>query len=245
MSTTVAPATTEAPETTTTTTEPPLVTEGATVIVANASIVGGSAGRMTDEIALAGFTTGEPTNATVDVEDSIVHYVVGDDDAQAVAESLATALGGVEVSELPEDPPTETGDLAGQVLLLLGNNQADRTLDELSGAASVDTGDSVVIVANASGVSGSAGRMTATLDRAGFTVGEATNGTEQRAESIVYFTDAEGAEDDANTLATELGGVEVAALPDPAPVEGGELDGDVLLLLGTNQADQSLDQLNP
>ncbi len=242
--TTVAdPTTTVA--TTTTTTTPPLVTEGATVVVANASIVGGSAGRMTDELTANGFTTAEPTNATVDLEDSIVHYVVGDDAAQAVAESLGSALGGVDVSVLPEEPPTESGDIDGEVLLLLGNNQADRTLDELTNAVAVETEGATIVVANASGVSGSAGRMTAQLDRAGFTVGEATNGTEQLADSIVYFTDADGAEADANTLATALGGVEVEAIPDPIPVEGGELDGDVLLLLGTNQADQSLGDLNP
>ena len=173
--TTVAESTTTI-ATTTTTTEPPLVTDGATVVVANASIVGGSAGRMTDELASNGFTTSDPVNATVDVEDSIVHYVVGDDAAQAVAESLAQALGGVDVSVLPEEPPTESGDLDGEVLLLLGNNQADRTLDELSNAVSIETEGSVVVVANTSGVSGSAGRMAAQLDRAGFEVGEATNG---------------------------------------------------------------------
>ena len=241
--TTAAPTTTVAPTTTTTT--PPLVTEGATVIVANASIVGGSAGRMTAELDANGFTTGEATNATLDLEDSIVHWVVGDADAQAVAASLAAALGGVDASPLPEEPPTESGDLDGEVLLLLGNNQADRTLDELTTAVSVETAGSVIVVANTSGVSGSAGRMTAQLDRAGFETGEATNGVEQRADSIVYFTDAEGAEDDANALATALGGVDVEPLPDEIPTEDGELDGDVLLLLGTNQADQSLDDLNP
>jgi len=244
VTTTAAPATTSPPATTTTT-EPPLVTEGATVVVANASIVGGSAGRMTDELAKNGFTTAEPTNATLSLEDSIVHYVVGDADAQAVAESLGAALGGVEVTELPEEPPTESGDVAGQVLLLLGNNEADKTLAELSGADALDVGESVVVVANTSGVSGSAGRMSAQLESAGFTMGDATNGIEQRAESIVYYSDAEGAEDDANVLAEELGDVEVAELPDPIPTESGELDGDILLLLGTNQADQSLGTLNP
>lgn len=242
--TTVAVTTTTEPAVTTTT-APELVTEGATVVVANASIVGGSAGRMTDELASSGFTTGEPTNATLDLEDSIVHYELDNEAAQAVAESLGLALGGVAVQVLPEAPPTESGDVAGEVLVLLGNNQADRTLDELTNAVTVETAGAVVVVANASGVSGSAGRMTAQLDRAGFEVGEATNADEQLADSIVYFTDAEGAEDDATLLATAFGGVDVEPLPDPAPIEGGELDGDVLLLLGTNQADQPLSDLNP
>ena len=49
----------------TTTTVPQLVTQGATVVVANASGVPGSAGRMSAELAGAGFTMAEPTNATV------------------------------------------------------------------------------------------------------------------------------------------------------------------------------------
>ncbi|MEL6894450.1 MAG: LytR C-terminal domain-containing protein, partial [Actinomycetota bacterium] len=217
------PVSTEATTTTTTTTVPALVTEGATVVVANASIVGGSAGRMTAELEANGFATGDATNATVDLADSIVHYVVGDADAQAVAESLGLALGGVAVEELPEDPPTEDGEVGGEVLLLLGNNQADRTLDDLANAVSVETNGTTVIVANASGVGGSAGRMTAQLDRAGFTVGEATNATEQRPESIIYYTTTEGAADDADTLSVALGDIDVEAMPDPIPVEGGEL----------------------
>ena len=34
-------------------------------------------------------------------------------------------------------------------------------------------------------------------------------------------------------------------MPDPIPTETGEIDGDVLVLLGTNQAGQSLESLNP
>ncbi len=240
-------ATTTTTPTPTTTEAPPLVTEGATVIVANASIVGGSAGRMTDELASNGFTTGEATNAAegVDLDDSTVHFVAGDADAEAVANSLAAALGGVEVSEVPDPIPTETGELAGQVLLLLGTNQADRTLDELSGAEAIVTSGTTVVVANTSGVGGSAGRMTTQLERAGFTMGDATNGLEIRADSIVYYGEADGAQADAELLAEAMGGLEVEPLPDPIPTEDGELAGDVLLLLGTNQADRTLGQLNP
>lgn len=248
--TTVAPVATEAPTTTAapaTTTTVPMVVEGATVVVANSSIVGGSAGRMTDQLARAGFTTGAATNGIDDLEDSVVYYTA-DDGAQPVAESLAAKLGGVEVAPMPTPVPTESGELdGGQVLLLLGNNQADRTLEELSGGGAatpdVDAAGAVVIVANASGVEGSAGRMTESLEQAGFTVGTATNATEQRAESIVYYSDAEGAQADAEALAAAMGGIEVAPLPDPVPTEDGELTGDVLLLLGTNEADQSLADL--
>lgn len=265
--------TTAAPEsTTTTTTTPELVVEGATVVVANASIVGGSAGRMTDELGQAGFTTAEATNSTERVTDSIVYYTDAEG-AQAVAESVGVAMGGLEVRAMPDPIPTESGDLGdAQVLVLLGDNQADRTLEELSGAGAADeetdeadgesdesdesdeagdateaveTNGSTVVVANASGVSGSAGRMTDQLEQAGITVGEATNGVVQLADTVVHYTDAEGAQEDAETVATLLGGVEVEPMPDEIPTESSELDGEVLVLLGTNQADQALDSLNP
>ncbi len=252
VATTAAPATTVAA---TTTTEPPattttlaLVTEGATVVVANSSIVGGAAGRMTDELAGAGFTTGTATNGTDRLEDSIV-YFTGDDGAEAVAESVGLALGGVTVEALPDPIPTETGTLDdGQVLVMLGNNQADRTLAELSGADApepIENAGSVVVVANASGIDGSAGQMTDELVAVGFETGTPTNGIEQRAASIVYFTDADGAEADAELVAEALGGVDVEAIPDEIPTEDGELDGDILVLLGTNEAGSSLASLNP
>jgi len=240
VATTVAPTTSTLPDTTTTS----LVVEGATVVVANSSIAGGSAARMTDELASLGFTMGTPTNGLDRLEDSIVHYT-DESGAQEVAESAALALGGVEVSAMPDPIPTETGSIDGQVLVLLGNKQADSTLVELNGAESVTNAGSVVVVANDSGVDGAAGAMTTTLENAGFAVGAATNGVEPRAESIVYYTDDSDAEADAEILAVELGGVDVEPMPDDIPTESGELDGDILLLLGTNEASKSLSQLNP
>jgi flavodoxin len=247
---TTAATTTEAPTTTaaaTTTTEP-IVVEGATVVVANSSIVGGAAGRMSAELTAAGFTTGTPTNGLDRIEESIV-YFTEDAGAEDVADSVAVVLGGVEVDAMPDPIPTETGTLDdAQVLVLLGNEQADQTLDELSGGSEVEpveTAGSTVVVANDSGVNGAAGAMTDELKDAGFTMGAPTNGVEPRADSIVYYTDADGAEDDATLLAETLGDVDVEAMPDPIPTESGELDGEVLLLLGTNQAGKSLDDLNP
>lgn len=240
VATTVAPTTSTSPDTTTTS----LVVEGAIVVVANSSIAGGSAGRMTDELASVGFTMGTPTNGLDRLEDSIVHYT-DDSGAQEVAESAALALGGVEVSAMPDPIPTETGSIDGQVLVLLGNKQADRTLADLTGAESITTAGSVVVVANDSGVDGAAGSMTTTLENTGFEVGTATNGVEPRAESIVYYTDDSDAEADAEILAAELGGVDVEPMPDEIPTESGELEGDILLLLGTAQAGKSLAQLNP
>ncbi len=255
--TAAAPTTTEAPATTTTIA---VVTEGATVVVANSSIVGGAAGRMTEELASAGFTMGTAINGTDRLETSVVYYT---DDAGAaeVAGSVADVLGGLSAEELPDPIPTESGTLDdGQVLVMLGNEQADQTLDELSGASAdaaagdettqdsgadgadvaVETSGSVVVVANANTVAGSAGAMTDELEAAGFEVGEATNGVEELEVSIVYYTDADGAAADAELLAETLGGIESDAMPDTVPTQSGELDGAILLLLGADLAGQSL-----
>jgi len=119
-----------------TTTTVPFTTEGATVVVANANTVGGSAGRMSTALEVVGFTMGEPLNAAVTLDDSIVQFDGSIASAEAVAESVALALGGVEVEPLPTPPQVEGGDIGGAgVLLLLGNNEADKTLEELGGVA--------------------------------------------------------------------------------------------------------------
>ena len=118
----------------TTTTEPQLVTEGATVVVANASGVPGSAGRMTTELATLGFTMAEATNSTQSgLAASIVQYDPSIAAAQAVAESVAREMGGLTVETLPTPPPVEGGSLDGAgVLVLLGTDEADKTIAQLS-----------------------------------------------------------------------------------------------------------------
>ncbi len=134
---TTAPATSDVPATTQppATTEPPLVTEGATVIVANASGIGGSAGRMTDTLELAGFTTGAPTNSTAgQLEASVVYYDPGIAAAEDVANSVARVMGGLTVETVPDPVPVDSGTLGDAgVLVMLGTNEADQTLEQMSG----------------------------------------------------------------------------------------------------------------
>lgn len=241
--TTPAPVVTDPPAPTTT-----IVTEGATVIVANGNIVGGSAGRMTDALAAVGFTVGPAVNGTEKIESSIVYHA-DTPAAEAVAASVAAQLGGVTVEVLPEAVPIE-GELTGEVLVLLGNLQADRTISELSGAPAAEEIDpipnagSTVIVANGSGIAGSAGRMSGQLESAGFVVGTPTNSTAQASESVVYFdtaaADATVVFADAEALAAVLGGIAVLELPNDVPTDSGSLDGDILLVLGVAEADVPL-----
>jgi hypothetical protein len=120
--------------TTTTTTEPPLVTEGATVVVANASGVPGSAGRMSTELATLGFPMAEATNSTQSgLTASIVQYDPTIAAAQAVAESVARSMGGLTVEVVPTPAPVEGGALNGAgVVVLLGTDEADKTIAQLS-----------------------------------------------------------------------------------------------------------------
>jgi LytR cell envelope-related transcriptional attenuator len=151
--TTIASTNTLSPATnpTTTTTLPPvattlppleLVTEGATVVVANASGINGSAGRMTDALAVVGFSTGDATNSSEGpLATSKIYYDPDNAQAKAVADSLREALGGgdIEVLELtvpaPLSDPESIGDAS--VLLAMGDDTADKSLDELQGRAPV------------------------------------------------------------------------------------------------------------
>jgi hypothetical protein len=113
------------------------VTEGASVMVTNASRVDGGAGRLSERLAAVGFVTVAPANyALGKLEVSMIYYDPANPAARAVADSLKAAFGGgdIQVVELPVPPPVDTGDVLGAgVLVAMGNDIADKTLDELQG----------------------------------------------------------------------------------------------------------------
>lgn len=110
-----------------------LVTEGATVVVANGNTLGGSAGRMSEALAGAGYNMGKAVNAKANVDESVVYFDPANTAAQAVAESVARSLGGISVLEVPTPAPTTSGSLDGAgVLLVLGTSQADKELSALA-----------------------------------------------------------------------------------------------------------------
>ena len=122
----------------TTTTEPPLVTTGASVIVANANGLGGSAGAMTRTLETGGgFTMVDPTDASSTVgalEATVIYFDPNIAGAQAVAESVNRVMGGdLQVSPLQGTPPTQDGSMNGAgVLVMLGTDKANLTIDEMS-----------------------------------------------------------------------------------------------------------------
>ena len=102
------------------------VTDGATVVVANASSTGQVAGPMSDQLAELGYTMGEPTSQQEgpdNLEESIVYFSVGNN-CEPVARSVANDMGGLEVEAMPTPIPVEGGAIEGCVLLMLGNDYA-------------------------------------------------------------------------------------------------------------------------
>lgn len=100
-----------------------------------------------------------------------------------------------------------------------------------------------LIVANASGVAGSAGAMTLALQNLGFIAPPAVNlapGAAKRQKTGVFY--AAGCETNAQKVAEVLGGnVDIAAMPNPVPTETGNLgDACILILLGTDLAGKPL-----
>jgi LytR cell envelope-related transcriptional attenuator len=105
----------------------------ATVVVANASGVGGSAGRMTTALEGVRYRTGEPTDATGgNLDRSVVYFVRGVNGARETADSVARDMGGLRVRPIPAEPPI-AGELGNAgVLVMLGTDTADKTLAELN-----------------------------------------------------------------------------------------------------------------
>ena len=110
------------------------VRTGATISVANASGVGGSAAAMSSALTVEGYDgVGEPGNGTGEqLSASVVYYVPADAAAQAVAQTLAADLGGVSVQPMPTTRPATDGNTGdATVLLMLGTDAANKSLSEL------------------------------------------------------------------------------------------------------------------
>ena len=99
-----------------------------------------------------------------------------------------------------------------------------------------------VQIANASGVSGSAGLLTTELQGRGYIVQPAINKSEitpRQTTTVVYYL--LGSEAPAAQVARELGGVATSPMPTPIPTETGSLgEASVLILLGTDLAGKPL-----
>jgi LytR cell envelope-related transcriptional attenuator len=126
--TTTSTTTTTIPPTTTTTI--PLITEGAVIIVANASNVNGAAAVLGQELTARGFHVADATNAA-GVEDRLevskVYFLPAGAD---VAASVGRVMGGITATRMPV-PVSITGGPAAlgeaTVVVMLGRDLADKS----------------------------------------------------------------------------------------------------------------------
>ena len=132
----------------TTTTPPPAVTsstvftpvtEGATIVVANASTVNGAAGVLTTALSGAGFTMFKATNGSPKQDASTVLYDPTDPEALTVATSLSVLMGSIEVLEISTPAPIEGGVLPDgvSIVVMLGNDKANLTLAAMGTATTL------------------------------------------------------------------------------------------------------------
>lgn len=146
-SATTAPTSTVNPSSTTQplVTSPPVtvpagpVRDGAIVLVANSSHQNKVAGQLSTALKGIGYTTIDPANGATKEALTRIQYKDGDTQAQAVANSLATDMGvaAAQVEIMPVPPQLSDPNTLGTatVLVLLGDDKAGKTLDQMTGAA--------------------------------------------------------------------------------------------------------------
>lgn len=126
--TTSTTTTTTIPPTTTTTTLP-LITEGAVIIVANASNVNGAAQQLSEELGARGFHLADPTNAAGNEERLDVSKVYFMPAGADVAASIGRVMGDISVTRMPV-PVWITGGPAAlgeaTVVVMLGKDIASK-----------------------------------------------------------------------------------------------------------------------
>jgi len=119
--------------TTTTTTSVPAARSDATIVVANASGVQGSATAMADELEVAGYTVAPVANAPGQrIEQSIIYVVATDPKAAGVAGLLAQQIPTAQTLPMPAQPPLDRPLAGATVALLLGRDVAGRPLATLT-----------------------------------------------------------------------------------------------------------------
>lgn len=109
------------------------------------------------------------------------------------------------------------------------------------------TEGATAVVANASGVDGAAGVLTTALSGKNFTMAKATNASERRDVTTVYYLESNPSALPVATSIAQLMGstVTVQAMPTPPPVKDGALPEGVtvLVMLGADKATQKLDDM--
>ena len=132
--------------------------------------------------------------------------------------------------------------LAKSQYFITSENGTETNLTDILVQENFEKSSFVIQVANASGFSGSAGQMTTEFQDRGYIVQPSiakNKITSKQTVTVVYYLP--GSEAAAATVAIELGGVGIAAMPEPIPTGTGKLgEASVLILLGSDIAGKPL-----
>lgn len=175
-------------------------------------------------------TGGSPAASTIMIIVTVVAVVIGFFILKTIRDDGGSSGGAT--------PTSASGNTTSTTIAGGSTTAAPTTLP-----ADVKTGTQVQ-VANASGVGGAAGKLTTSLQSAGFEMAKATDATGAKLATTVVYYDATNpvALSVAQTAARTMGAAAPAQLPSPVPVSGGKLaDGaGVLVMLGKDLAGKDL-----
>ncbi len=158
-----------------------------------------------------------------------------------IVAAIAVLLGFLILRDLDRDRGTSAPP-SGGTETTVASTLPTSTTDATTTTTTLVTTGFKVMVANASGVGGSAGQMSTALQSRGYVVVEPTNAAESfgRIETTVVYV-VTGFEPGGESVAATLGGVQVLAMPSPPPIQGGDLgEATVLVMLGTDLAGKPL-----
>jgi len=181
--------------------------------------------------------SGSPVGSTLSIVLAVIAVIAGFLILRAITDDDDGDAGGIGTEDTGSTPGTATG---------AGDGATTTSAATSTTQAEVRTG-AVVVVANASGVQGSATAMSTALEGAGYTMGEPgnTNGGQLSASVVYYVAGDTAAQAVANTVAKDMGGISVEEMPTPPPFDG-ELGGaTVLVMVGTDTAGKTLADLAP
>jgi hypothetical protein len=137
--------------------------------------------------------------------------------------------------------PVSTGSTTTTATTVAGNTSSTGPASSTPGVTGSSTstanlGGVHVLVLNASGVNGAAGRLRDTLKGLGYTASAAT-AAKQAATTVIYYVDGFKADATNVAAALTLGADSVLLIPNPAPVDAKTLgDNTVVVLLGRDKA---------
>jgi hypothetical protein len=179
--------------------------------------------------------SGSPVGSTLSIVLAVVAVVAGFFILRAIFDDDDDSAGGL----------TPITTVAGEETSISSDNSTPTTAATTTTVGRVTR--ATVVVANASGVAGSAGRMSTALEGVGYRAGEATDATGGSLDrSVVYFVGGvNGGRETADSVARDMGGLRVRAIPAEPPISGELGSAGVLVMLGTDTADKTLAELNP